>query len=414
MRAIGHPFAHAEISAAANTIPAIVEAQRLSSAGNWYQAAENYRIGAETEAPLLGPLEKARLLSRAALFFEIADLRAAAARAYMEAATILDSNNLDPKIAAELYILAAELNRQLRQWWAVGWNWRSAAAACTKLPDDVQTLANLCSAARNTLIGNCYANAGDAFTRCGDEALWSCGAYWESGRWHMRQGYGYIASVSYRKALTACARYYKTHDRDQLRKCLPLTETERAAKVDPIMVFKAAVVQGNRAHQQLNQSVMSPDWAAITSEQQIAAAFHEFQLAFEDIGNYREAGICRAAEKECLRKICLTERRWITAILYWLWNITSGYGEKWGRWMLACIVVLIGFAVIYGSFHLIGPTNNWFDYFYFSLTTFATSGYGDIYPLGWAGKIAACAEILAGISMFGILLTIIASRLRQA
>ena len=65
--------------------------------------------------------------------------------------------------------------------------------------------------------------------------MWACGAYWQAGKAQPEQGHGYHSSIAYRRGLTtAIIRYYGTHvDREQLRKCLPLTEAERAGKLDP-------------------------------------------------------------------------------------------------------------------------------------------------------------------------------------
>jgi Ion channel len=40
-------------------------------------------------------------------------------------------------------------------------------------------------------------------------------------------------------------------------------------------------------------------------------------------------------------------------------------------------------------------------------------GYGDIHPVGIAGKAMACIEIVSGLVMFGILLTFISSRFQR-
>jgi hypothetical protein len=74
----------------------------------------------------------------------------------------------------------------------------------------------------------------------------------------------------------------------------------------------------------------------------------------------------------------------------------------------------LGFSLLYVAFGLAEPVSHWFDYFYFSLVTFTSLGYGDIHPLGIAGKAVACAEIVSGLVMFGLLLTFIGNRFQRS
>jgi len=71
------------------------------------------------------------------------------------------------------------------------------------------------------------------------------------------------------------------------------------------------------------------------------------------------------------------------------------------------------FSLLYFTFRLVDPVTHWFDYFYFSVVTFTSLGYGDIHPVGVMGKMAACAEIISGLVMFGILLSFIANRFQR-
>ena len=75
--------------------------------------------------------------------------------------------------------------------------------------------------------------------------------------------------------------------------------------------------------------------------------------------------------------------------------------------------VLVAFSILYAAFGLIEPANHWFDYVYFSIITFTSLGYGEIHPVGFAGKVAACVEIIAGLVMFGVLLSFIGNRFQR-
>lgn len=108
------------------------------------------------------------------------------------------------------------------------------------------------------------------------------------------------------------------------------------------------------------------------------------------------------------------KRRFGLASLYWIWAKTSGYGESLLRWAATCFAALIGFSFLYYGFRLVGPVSNWFDYVYFSVVTFTSLGYGNIHPLGIAGKAAACMEIVSGLVMFGLLLTFVSNRFQRS
>jgi hypothetical protein len=392
-------------------------AESLEEAGNWYLAGETYRRSAK-QASGLGVEIHSRLLVKAAACFEVASQHRAAARAYFDAASVLQDNQEKFQVAGELFNRAALLFRQIGEYFNAGDSWRRAGLAFSQIGEDmVSTADNLPPVpghgGRFTVAGCCYTAAGDAYSLAGDDAMWACMAYWEAGRSHSRQGHGYHAFVAYRKALVAEIRFYGTHDRKELRGRLPLTEEERAAKLDPLSVMEDEAFSGNQNHQRNNAGVLKADWARVTTHRQVAAAFHEFHLAFSAIGNGHEAGMYRTAEKERVRQIMIAEHRYGPAILYSFWAGTSNYGESLGRWAFVCAIVLAGFSLLYAAFGLIEPVTHWFDYVYFSVVTFTSLGYGDIHPVGVAGKMAACLEIISGLVMFGVLLSFIGNRFQR-
>jgi len=145
----------------------------------------------------------------------------------------------------------------------------------------------------------------------------------------------------------------------------------------------------------------------------MASAYHSFAVVLAEIGNVREAGRFRAAQKERTRLIYLDERRIVLSLGYWLWKFTSQYGESLARWSMTCLGVIAFFAIAYSTFDLIAPASGLVDYFYFSVVTFTTLGYGDIHPKGVLGKLGTSVEVAAGFTMFGILLSIISNRFQR-
>jgi hypothetical protein len=154
----------------------------------------------------------------------------------------------------------------------------------------------------------------------------ACGAFWESGNAFAKtfpnpniQTYN-----AYRNALNATIKYYGTLDVDRIRLTLPLSEKERADKVDPLKVMEESL---NRLHlhsyqHQPGMSDAAREAAAqLDTDRHLAAAFHDFARFLIDVGNGREAGIFRTAEKERQRRIYFAEKRYGLAAFYGLWGL---------------------------------------------------------------------------------------------
>jgi len=92
--------------------------------------------------------------------------------------------------------------------------------------------------------------------------------------------------------------------------------------------------------------------------------------------------------------------------------MTSGYGESLGRWVMACALVLGGFSLLYGAFGLTAPVFPLVRLCLFQHRHFHQPRLWG-HPPGVAGKMAASAEILAGLVMFGLLLTFISNRFER-
>jgi hypothetical protein len=146
----------------------------------------------------------------------------------------------------------------------------------------------------------------------------------------------------------------------------------------------------------------------------MVAAFHEFSVALNAIGNSREAGIFRAKEKEFSRRIFWREKRYGAAVLYSLWNMTSSYGESLRRWLVTCSIFIATFALLFHFCNLIKPDAGWFNCFYFSWLTFTGFGYSDSYaPSEDLGKFMSSIEIGIGLFMFGVLLSFLGNRFQR-
>jgi hypothetical protein len=99
---------------------------------------------------------------------------------------------------------------------------------------------------------------------------------------------------------------------------------------------------------------------------------------------------------------------------------TSRYGHSFGRWGITVLVFISLFAGVYAwidwlsvksMFATYANPSGFFDYFYFSLVTFTTLGYGDIVPVTVLEKVVSGLEVLLGFIMLGVFINLIQRKL---
>lgn len=96
-----------------------------------------------------------------------------------------------------------------------------------------------------------------------------------------------------------------------------------------------------------------------------------------------------------------------TPMLALLLRVASDYGRSLSRWALWCLVVILCFGLVFGIVSGLLNTTSLSDGMYFSIVTFTTLGYGDIYPMSFTGKILAVIEVIIGYIMGGLLVAIL-------
>ena len=110
-------------------------------------------------------------------------------------------------------------------------------------------------------------------------------------------------------------------------------------------------------------------------------------------------------------------RRWFG--LWFMWAL-SGFGERWTR----TICWAAGTFAFFGLVHWLGTNAKWWvlkthggevkhllDCLYFSLVTFVTLGFGDIWPATWLPKIIVGFEVVFGYVFLGLIVTLIARKM---
>ena len=115
----------------------------------------------------------------------------------------------------------------------------------------------------------------------------------------------------------------------------------------------------------------------------------------------------------------IAEFEWENPRLSTIWRCVSDYSRDPIRIASVGLLFILAFSITYyllpNEFHWPGsehgrPTELWFAPIYFSVVTFTTLGYGDIYPTTTAGEILATSEVIFGYIWLGFLVSVIASR----
>jgi hypothetical protein len=103
------------------------------------------------------------------------------------------------------------------------------------------------------------------------------------------------------------------------------------------------------------------------------------------------------------------------------WSLTSDYSRSPFRIGLIGLIIIGIFATVYYAWpsllHWPGavcgesrPSNLWFAPIYYSVVTFTTLGYGDMYPVTTSGEVLATCEVVVGYVWLGYLVSVLASR----
>ena len=91
-------------------------------------------------------------------------------------------------------------------------------------------------------------------------------------------------------------------------------------------------------------------------------------------------------------------------------DLTSEYGTNWRRPILLWLLtVLFIFPFFYWLVNGVSNVSSLGDYFYFSIITATTVGFGDIHPIG-VGRILSGIEAVFGTFMWAIFLTVMARK----
>lgn len=102
-------------------------------------------------------------------------------------------------------------------------------------------------------------------------------------------------------------------------------------------------------------------------------------------------------------------------IIYYIWLIISDCGQSFIRWLVFSFATCLVFGFMYSgmpeSFFIANNrTPTPFTFYYYSVVTFTTLGFGDIVPKNIHSEIAVAIEVVLGYLMLGGLISIFATK----
>ena len=104
----------------------------------------------------------------------------------------------------------------------------------------------------------------------------------------------------------------------------------------------------------------------------------------------------------------------LTAVLYYVWLLTSDCGRSLTRWCALIVFQILLFAWLYTFVGVdYGDHPTLISPLYYSVVTLTTLGYGDIVPASTAAQMIAMLEVFLGYTMLGGLLSILSNKMAR-
>jgi hypothetical protein len=109
------------------------------------------------------------------------------------------------------------------------------------------------------------------------------------------------------------------------------------------------------------------------------------------------------------------EQGWRNKVLYYVWLLISDCGQSFFRWASVSVLICALFGYIYSlfpsSFFLAnGRSATAFTFYYYSVVTFTTLGFGDVVPKDLWAELAVTVQVILGYIMLGGLISIFATK----
>jgi hypothetical protein len=135
---------------------------------------------------------------------------------------------------------------------------------------------------------------------------------------------------------------------------------------------------------------------------------------------YRKKEFPEAKNRAYLQKMEFRKKSyWLTQqkgkyFLYRIWEITSLYSLSFVRWGASCFAAVLFYGslfLLFGGLAHSSSVFHWYDAYHFSIATFTTLGFGDVFPTTIASKIIADIEVFSGYLMLGAFMALVQKRI---
>ncbi len=182
---------------------------------------------------------------------------------------------------------------------------------------------------------------------------------------------------------------------------------------DCVLLFLARIFGGKN-----RRSVFTPRWRMETQCPSLGLRWRATLVYHTDAAALPtwEAPLFKRyiSDEQYLDAVRKTHPTW-----HWVWGITSDCGRNWILWAFWSQMIALVFAVIYLLFpsmiEVSGPlpADNFLTYYYFSIVTFTTLGFGDISAGSSLGSIVVILQVIIGYVFFGGLVAMLADKLAR-
>lgn len=142
---------------------------------------------------------------------------------------------------------------------------------------------------------------------------------------------------------------------------------------------------------------------ADASAQAMVRVCRSLKLNAMSMGNFADASELTYLEKVYERRAHSQRGEWAQWLGSLALDLLWGYGEKPWRLALVMMVNIFLFGIVLYAVDAL-PAKTFWEHVYFSGITYLTVGYGDLAPVGAAGRFISVVNAGTGIATFGMLI----------
>jgi len=138
------------------------------------------------------------------------------------------------------------------------------------------------------------------------------------------------------------------------------------------------------------------------------------KVCFKDVGELGKSDNMHRLEWEARQHIGAS---WWQKPILFLWDVTSRYGTKPGRWLMSLLVVIVFSSIAYELMHRLlwihqeQLWTSWFSAIYYCIVTMTTLGYGEFVPNHPVAQSFVVLNVIVGYFMLAVGVTILGRKI---